>query len=411
MVKTGMSAGRRFVAPMTGAAASLAAPRIVSIDAMRGATIAFMIVVNTPGDWNHVWPFLEHAPWNGCRPADFVFPFFLFLMGCVIPFALDRRLAAGESRAMLAGHIARRVLLLIALKLLLSAYPHFHLGHLRLFGVLTRIALCYGLVALLYMTIRQSLPLLAVTCGILLGWWLMLCAIPIPGLGLPGRDVPLFDPQANLAAWLDRTVSGWTLRTLHTGVLYEKTWDPEGLLGTLPACASVLAGVLAGQVFRNRSLPAQRRPLLFLAAGIVSLAAGLAWGTVLPINKALWSSSFVLVTSGAALLMLAAFDWAFDIRRVQDGSRVASRTLLFLRVFGTNAIVAFLLNGFVVKTLMLFPAPSGTDRSAYAWLYARFFAVRIPSPDLASFLFALAFTVAMALPLAVLYRRNIVIRL
>ncbi|GAA4485943.1 acyltransferase family protein [Gluconacetobacter asukensis] len=312
---------------------------------------------------------------------------------------------------MLAGHIARRVLLLIALKLLLSAYPHFHLGHLRLFGVLTRIALCYGLVALLYMATRKSLPLFAVTCGILLGWWLMLCAIPIPGLGLPGHDVPLFDPQANLAAWLDRIVSDWTLRTLHTGVLYEKTWDPEGLLGTLPACASVLAGVLAGQAFRNRSLPAQRRPLLFLAAGIVNLAVGLGWGMAMPINKALWSSSFVLVTSGAALLMLAAFDWAFDIRRVQDSSRVAFRTLLFLRVFGTNAIVAFLLSGFVVKTLMLFPAPSGTEHSAYAWLYMRLFAFWVPSPDLASFLFALAFMVAMALPLAALYRRNIVIRL
>ncbi|MBB2160260.1 acyltransferase family protein [Gluconacetobacter sacchari] len=396
---------------MTGSAIIPAAPRIVSIDAMRGATIAFMIVVNTPGSWNHVWPLLEHAPWNGCRPADFVFPFFLFLMGCVIPFALDRRLAAGESRAKLAGHIARRVLLLIALKLLLSAYPHFHLGHLRLFGVLTRIALCYGLVALLYMATRKPLPLLAVTCGILLGWWLMLCAVPIPGLGLPGRDVPLLDPQANLAAWLDRIVSHWTLRVLHTGILYEKTWDPEGLLGTLPACASVLSGVLAGQAFRNRNMSARHRTLLLLAAGLISLALGQAWGMAMPINKALWTSSFVLVTSGAALLMLAAFDWAFDIRRVQDDSRIASHALLVLRVFGTNAIVAFLLSGFVVKTMMVLPAPADTEHSVYTWLYTRFFAFWIPSPDLASFLFAVAFTAVMALPLAVLYRRNIVIRL
>jgi predicted acyltransferase len=396
---------------MTTPITTPAIPRIVSIDAMRGATIAFMIIVNTPGDWDNVWPFLQHAAWNGCRPADFVFPFFLFLMGCVIPFALDRRLASGESRIMLAGHIMRRVFLLIALKLLLSAYPHFHLGHLRLFGVLTRIALCYGLVALLYMVTRKTMILLMIIGIILFAWWIMLCLLPVPGIGLPGRDIPLFDPEANLAAWLDRIISHWMLNTLHTGVLYEKTWDPEGFLGTFPACASVLSGVLAGQLFRNRALPAKQRIALLLGAGSISLVAGLLWSYTTPINKALWSSPFVLVTSGTALLLLALFDWMFDIRRFQDRNRITGHVLSFLSILGTNAIVAFLLSGFVVKTLMFIPAPSTMPGSLYGFLYSNLFLSWLPFPNLASCLFSLVFLATMTVPLAVLHRRNIIIRL
>lgn len=375
---------------------------------MRGLTVAFMIIVNTPGDWNHVWPFLRHAEWNGCRPADLVFPFFLFLVGCVIPFSLDGRLAAGESRPLLARHILSRALALFGLKLCLSAWPHFHLTHLRLFGVLTRIALCYAAVALLYMVTRSRNALLTLTGFILVLYWILLRFVPVPGLGIPGRDFPFLDPNANLAAWIDRGISAWTLRHLHTGVLLEKTWDPEGLLSTLPSCATVLLGVLAGKRFRDRGLAPAARPRFLAVEGIACLGAGLIWSLAFPVNKSLWTSSYVLVTAGLAVLLLAAFDALFDLRRAQETSRPAARALAFMRVFGINAIAAFLLSGFAVKTLMALPAPGG--RSLYAWLGAAFAHLPIPA-EAASFLFSVAALAAIFLPLAALCRRNIILKL
>lgn len=377
---------------------------------MRGFTVAAMILVNDPGDWDHVWPVLLHAPWDGCRPPDLIFPFFLFLMGCVIPFSFDRRLAAGESRLQLAGHVLWRVAALIGLKLLLSAYPKFHLEHLRLFGVLTRIAFCYLGAALLYLVTQRRGVLFAVSTIALLLYWVLLCAIPVPGLGMPGQDFPLFDPTANLGAWLDRAFSGFTRAWLHTGVLYEKTWDPEGLLGTLPSLVTTLMGILAGKCFRDAALTPTRRPYVLLCWGVVCVLVGLLWNNVFPINKSLWSSSFVLFTGGCALLLLAAFDILFDLRRVQDRSRIAALCLTFFRVFGMNAIFAFLFSAFVVKTLAVVPWPDGRGHNVLRTFYAGLAALTGPRP-VASFLFACLFVGAMFVPLYAMYRRRIILKL
>ena len=323
-----------------GAAQPPLSPRIVSIDILRGATVAFMIIVNNPGDWSRVWAPLEHAAWNGCTPADLVFPFFLFLMGCVIPFAFDRRLKEGEPRAQLVAHILGRGLALVGLKLLLSLYPFFHFSHLRLLGVLTRIALCYVVASSLYLCSRKASVFLSLIGVSLLVYWGILYALPVPGLGWPGQDFAFLDADKNMVAWLDRQFSEWCQVWVHTGVLYEKTWDPEGLLSTLPAISTTLSGVLAGQIFRRGDIPATRRPLLFMGAGCGSILLGLLWGMVFPLNKSLWTSSFTLFTSGAALCSLSLCDILFDVRVVQKKSIIMRSVATFCKIFGMNAIFA-----------------------------------------------------------------------
>ncbi|POF62040.1 hypothetical protein CFR73_06995 [Novacetimonas maltaceti] len=381
-----------------------ASSRVISIDALRGATVAVMILVNNPGDWGQVYPLLRHAAWNGCTLADLVFPSFLFLMGCAIPLSLDRRIAQGTDRGMLSRQIFRRAALLFALKLLLSAYPYFHLSHLRLYGVLTRIAACYLAVGLfcVWVPARRLLP---VAIGVILvGYWLALRYVPIPHAGLPGRDFPLFDARMNLGAWLDRAISAWSLHWLHMGRLYEDGWDPEGALGTLPAIATTMLGVIAGRMLRDGDAPSRRLAVM----GVGLLASGAVWGLAFPINKSLWSSSFVLWTGGVSMCVLALFHLAFDTRRVQDRSAMMGRILLVLRILGMNALVAFLFSGFLAKTLMLLPAPGGGSLSD--WLY-HLACHGAASGMFTSLLFALAFCAACFVPVWGLWRRHMIVRL
>src|SRR5664280_2601473 len=187
-----------------------ASQRVLSVDALRGLTIALMILVNDPGDWDRVYAQLDHAAWDGFTLTDLVFPNFLFLVGASIIFSLEGRIARGESRRALAGHMLRRAATLFAIKMFLSAFPHFHWTHLRLFGVLTRIAVCYLAVGLICLATRRARALAA------------------------------------LAAWIERGFPACTQRTIHTGTLYNHTRDPEGLLSTLPAIATTLIGAVAG---------------------------------------------------------------------------------------------------------------------------------------------------------------------
>lgn len=369
-----------------------------------------MILVNNPGDWSNVWPALEHAAWNGCTLADLVFPFFLFLMGCVIPFAFDRRLKDGVQRSQLMAHIAWRGLALVGFKLLLSLYPFFHFGHLRFFGVLTRIALCYVAAASLYVYVRKPIVLASITMIILLAYWGMLFALPVPDAGWPGKDFPFLDANKNIAAWLDRQFSTWCRAWLHTGVLYEKTWDPEGLLSTLPALGTTLTGVLIGQIFRRSDILPARRPPLLMALGILSGALGLLWGVVFPLNKSLWTSSFTLFTSGAALCCLSVCDYLFDIRMAQKSSSVIRLIATFFRIFGTNAVFAFLFSGFIAKTLLALPSPAKGGGSFQAWL-SLVLRAGYPSTPLASFLFSVLFLMLVFMPLYGLYYKKIFLKL
>jgi predicted acyltransferase len=391
-----------------------------------------MILVNDPGDWAHTYAQLDHAPWNGFTLTDLVFPNFLFLVGASIVFSLQGRIARGESKCTLATHILRRAALLFAIKMFLNGYPHFHLTRLRLYGVLTRIALCYLLAGLLCLVLwnsrRLARDLLAVTAGILVGYWLLMRFVPVPGLGTPTHEFPILDPDRNLAAWLDRGVNVFTQRWLHTGRLYETTRDPEGLLSTLPALATTLLGAITALLLRRASKhPAgevchsergeesphfARITTKIVLAGLASLALGLAWNLSFPINKNLWTSSYVLFAAGWSLLLLAACYYAVDVRRLND-TRLGRAVLYPWIVFGSNALTAYVLSNFLVLTFLWIKVPdSFTGKSVTAWLWAyRHLFARHASTNVTSLAFALAFTALCFVPNLLLYRKRIFLKI
>ena len=213
--------------------------RLLSLDVFRGLTIAAMILVNDPGDGSaSYWP-LRHANWNGWTPTDLVFPFFLFIVGVAMAFSLRSRLQRGNTRPQLLRHVLWRGFALFALGVFLNGFPnHYNVAHLRIYGVLQRIAICYVITAVLELWTGWRTQLaIAIVC--LAGYWTMMRYVPVPGFGIPCRDIPLLDPDRNLVAWLDRK--------LLMGHLYEGTRDPEGVLSTIPAIATSLFGLLTGK--------------------------------------------------------------------------------------------------------------------------------------------------------------------
>lgn len=391
-----------------------ATTRVVAVDALRGLTIAFMILVNDPGDWKHVYAPLEHAKWNGWTLTDLVFPSFLFLVGCSIVFAVESRLARGVAAGTIALQIFRRALVIFAIKMALTVFPYFHMTRLRIFGVLTRIALCYLIAGLIYLWVRRARWVFVSVIVLLVGYWALMRFVPVPGIGWPVRDVPLLDMDRNLAAWLDRGFNDWCQRLLHTGVLYEKTRDPEGLLSTLPAVGTTLIGVLAGLWLRRTSgVDAITRSVCrngLLAAGAGCVALGELWGVWFPINKNLWTSSYVLLAAGWSLLGLACAYWLFDAERLQERSRVVRGALWPWLVFGSNAITAYAMSNLIVKLLLWWKVQdNGQMVSVWGWVYEHAFA-RWGSTENTSVVFALAFVVVCFLPNWWLWRRKIFLR-
>jgi predicted acyltransferase len=402
------------------------AQRVLSVDVLRGLTIGLMILVNDPGDWGHVYAQLDHAPWNGFTLTDFVFPNFLFLVGASIIFSLEGRMARGESRRGLALHMLRRAATLFAIKMFLSAFPHFHWIHLRLFGVLTRIAVCYLAVGLICLANRRVRALPVIAAGLLVGYWATMRLVPVSGFGVPTHAMPILDPQRNLAAWLDRAFTAFTQRTIHTGTLYNGTHDPEGLLSTLPAIATTLMGAMAGVWMRRvgsakegrrfGSITRERCLRGLLLAGVAGIAPGLVWNPWFPINKNLWTSSYALLSGGISLVLLALCYWLIDLRKMQD--KPLGRVLLWpWLVFGSNAITAFVLSNFVVELMLWIKVPAGGKYgaaptgfvSAWMWVYQHGFA-RGHSTELSSLAFALAFTALCFIPNWILWRRKIFLK-
>lgn len=395
--------------------------RILSIDVLRGLTIALMILVNDPGDWGHVYSQLDHAAWNGFTLTDFVFPSFLFVVGVSIVLSTQSRMARGNCGATLTGHIFRRAATIFAIKMFLTAFPHFHWTHLRIFGVLTRIAICYLIAGLICLAVWKSprrVPILvSVTAALLIGYWALLRCVPVPGLGVPGRNIPFLDPHANLAAWLDRSFNAFTQRWLHTGSLYNGDRDPEGLLSTLPAVATTLLGSITGLFLTSERLARNARALLFLRYGVLFTALGLAWSRSFPLNKNLWTSSYVLFSAGLSLLLLALFYWLIDLRGLNE-SRAGKALLWPWLVFGSNAIAAFVVSNFVVEVMLWIKVPAGTlvnpghpaaRISAWLWSYRYLFA-RHESTNVTSLAFALAFTALCFLPNWLLWRKRIFLK-
>jgi predicted acyltransferase len=307
--------------------------RLLCLDIFRGLAVAGMIIVDNPGSDDLAYGPIKHADWNGWTSADFIFPSFLFLVGISMVYSFAARLQRGESRKQILFHAFMRSLILIAIGLFVNASPliGLDLHTWRFEGVTQRIALCYFAAAILVLWSNRRGAWIAIFIC-LVGYWALLRFVPVPGLGLPGHNVPFMDPDRNLAAWLDRK--------LFMGHLYNGTRDPEGILSTIPAIATTLIGVLTGYWLRSEKSPATKA-IRMLLAGILGLAAGEVWSHWFPINKNLWTSSFVLFSGGFALVFLAFLYWILEIKRWRG---IWTMPVL---VFGMNAIAGFVTDSFV----------------------------------------------------------------
>ena len=359
--------------------------RLDSVDTLRGAAVAGMILVNNPGTWSAVYPPLLHAEWSGWTYTDTIFPFFLFVAGTAMALSFTRRTATGADRAALLRHLAIRAAIIVAIGLALNAVGALAFGrpNLRFPGVLQRIGVCAFVSGAVYLLggARAS----AWAAGLLLaGYWALIGPGPL-------------DPQTNLAARVDRVVFG-----AHT---WKPGFDPEGLLSTLPAIATMLLGTLAGEALcRDRS---GRRALRLAVAGAAAAAAGLLWGRVFPINKTLWTSSYALLMSGLAAVVLGLLVEVVDRR----GLRGWAAPFLWL---GRNAIAAFTLSTLGAVALIAIRVDDGTGsgktRSLWSAIYRTVFD-RFGDPRLGSVLFALTYLALWTAVFGVLYRRRIFIKI
>jgi predicted acyltransferase len=345
--------------------------RLDSLDAFRGITIAAMILVNNPGDWDHVYAPLEHAEWNGCTPADLIFPFFLFIAGVALAFS---------SRSASLRKVWTRAAVLVVIGLALKGYPDFDLSHWRIPGVLQRIGLVLGVAGTLAIVLKPRGQLLA-CAGLLAGYALLLVL---------GGDL---SPDGNVGARLDRALFGEHL--------WRGTWDPEGILGTLPVTATALIGLMAGHFIRattDRSRCARH----MLLAGVALLSAGLLASLWLPINKNLWSSSYVLFTAGAALVALSVSFWLIEARGLRGWARPAI-------AIGTNSILLYVGSEFLAATLGRVMRFGNPPVAASEWLYAHAF-LPWAAPINASLAYACANVLFWCLVAEILYRRRLFLK-
>lgn len=372
------------------------AGRMLSVDIYRGLMVAGMILVDNPGnDEGAYWPII-HAKWNGWTGADFIFPSFLFLVGVSMVYSFSARLQRGESRKQIMWHAAKRTLILIALGILLNGFPVFHLSDWRIEGVLQRIAVCYFFAAIvvLWSDRRGQIAAIAVC---LFGYWALMRFVQVPGFGVPGRDIPFMDMNRNIVAWLDRT--------LFPGRLFDGTRDPEGILSNIPAIATALAGVLTGQWLRS-ARSGRSKVMGMIAAGFLALLVGRVGNIWFPINKNLWTSSFVVWSAGLALIFLALLYWMVEIRGWRGGW-----TMVFL-VFGMNPIA-----GFVADALVYDPAyswhltgPDGTPVSLQQFVFGHLSSLPVSVAG-ASLIYSLAAVASCWVLLWPLYRKRVFLKI
>ena len=343
--------------------------------------------------------------------TDLVFPNFLFIVGVSTVFSLDGRLRKGDSRAELASHLVIRAGKIFALKMILTAVPYFHMHQLRIYGVLTRIALCYLAGGLILLGTRNLSALASITSALLASYWALMRLIHVPGYGIPTHDVPLLDKDGNLTAWLDRTINAFLQRTIHTGVLYEHTRDPEGLLSTLPAVATVLIGAMAGLWLRQNSGDRARARNGLVVAGIVSFCLGTFWSHWFPINKNLWTSSYVLMAAGWALAALGVFYWLIDDKRLHETAVPVRWLTKPALIFGSNAITAYAVSVIIVKAMLFLKVHDGEKlTTAWGYTYHHVFA-RNNSTEFKSLAFAIGFVAVCFLPNWLLFRKKIFLKI
>ena len=360
--------------------------RILSLDVFRGLTIILMIIVNDPGSWNHVYAPLLHASWNGLTPTDYIFPAFIFIVGVSIVLSLTKQSEKGLNRKQLVKKILFRSIKIYLVGLFLWLWPSFDFGRIRWVGVLPRIALVFMVCALLFLYTKRKTQLI-IAIVILLGYWLVMMYLPVPGIGIPD----LSEPGKNWANYLDQNYL--------PGYLWKKTWDPEGILSSFPALVTGLLGMMAGFILISNVEFKDKLLRLFLLASTLLICGDIAQ-YFMPLNKSIWSSSFVFITGGISCLLLACFVYWVDIKGQYSKFKFAS-------VFGVNAIFAYTLAG-IFYTLFYSKKLSGISLSAIFMEQAITIGV---APKLASLLYALFYVFVIWIPTYQLFKRKIFIKL
>lgn len=390
--------------------------RLLSLDVFRGMTVAGMLLVNDPGTWSAIFPPLEHAEWNGWTPTDLIFPFFLFIVGITTHLSLSARRARGDSDSAIVKQILRRGLIIYLLGFAMAMFPFYQWGsitaipdatpwdrilfrieHVRILGVLPRIAIVYVCAALLTLrtTVRQQIILIAV---LLFGYWFAMTLIPVPGENTIGALL-LNTHDRNLAAYLDRLILG----TNHTWI-GSVTFDPEGPMSTIPAIATAILGVLAGRWIGLRDKSLLERISGLFATGAIGMTVGLMWNWAFPINKNLWTSSYVIFTAGMACVALATIMWIVDYTNVKWWTKP-------FVVFGVNPIVAFVGSGVMARLIYTLWHVNyhGKSIAVQDAIYQIVFLPWLP-PRVASLAFAVSFVLLWYGILLVLYKRNIILK-
>ncbi len=368
---------------------NLLSGRLVSLDAFRGITIALMITVNDPGSWKYVYAPLEHAEWNGITPTDLVFPFFLYIVGVSIALAYTRRKKSGVPKREMYKKIFYRSVKIFALGIVLNALSplmhglqDFHLADLRIMGVLQRIAIVFFVSALLFLKTSWKTQA-KIGATILILYYIVMMFIPVPGAGVPKLDP---GPEGNIAHWIDSFIT--------PGRLYRGTWDPEGLFSTLPAIVTGITGMLAGALIVSDK-PQDRKIIWLFFLGFLAFVIGGMWDWFFPINKRLWTSSYVMYTSGAASLTLASSLFFVDVLGYKKWTKMAI-------VFGANAITAYVLSGVFIRIFIF----TGWQKA----IFDGFVSLGL-EPKFASFVFAILFTLLCYIPVYFMYRKKIFIKL
>jgi predicted acyltransferase len=368
--------------------ASLKSNRLISLDALRGFTIAAMVIVNDPGSWEHVYSPLRHARWNGCTLTDMVFPFFLFIVGISIALAYTKRLEAGIPARSLYRKIIIRSITIYLLGLFLwywLQWDEFDLGTVRWTGVLQRISVVFLVCALLFLHTNWK-QMLKTGVVILVLYWIIVAYIPVPGIGKPDLSVP----EKNWSNYLDTLIL--------PGVMWQRTWDPEGILSTFPAIVTGIIGMLIGKLYLTVKDENKRLVWLYTAGFGMFLAGGI-WNWFFPINKNLWTSSYVLYTAGLGTMALATCILVVDIKGY-------TRWTFLGRVYGANAITSYVLSEMLV--IVFYTLRIG-KASMNEWFMNGITSTGL-DPKFVSFLYAVIYMLIIFIPALILYRRKIFIR-
>ena len=356
--------------------------RLLSLDFFRGLTIAAMIIVNDPGSWSHVYAPLRHAEWNGATPTDLVFPFFLFIVGVSISLSLSKRKNGGLN---LYTKIFKRSVIIFLLGIFLALFPKFDFENLRVVGVLQRIAIVYFICALIFLNTSFKSQL-KIGVGLLVFYWTTMMFVPFNG-NLAGT----LEPGNNFAAWIDSFIV--------PGRMYQGSWDPEGFYSTIPAIASGISGMLCGTIILNKANSLKDKIISLFFWGSIVLIVGYFWDYIFPINKHIWTSSYVLYSSGLAMIILAISTWLIDEKNYTSNIKIGL-------VFGSNAITAYVLHG-IVWRLFQIPVINGLGFQKF-WMDTGI-GLGLP-PKFVSLDWAIFYTFVIYLLIYQLYKRKIFIK-